>query len=61
MQSLVFKLPFSQNVFTESKVSPYFDTNVDFKYLNFQLPETSPEEKVNLLKGLNPSQRSGVL
>lgn len=60
MESWVFMLHFPQNVFTESKVSPYFDSNIDFKYLNFQLPETSPEEKVNIFKGLNPSQGDNV-
>ena len=37
MQSLVSKLPFSSNVFTESKVALYCDTNVEFKFFEFSI------------------------
>ena len=37
MQSLVSKLPFSSNVFTESKAALYYDTNVEFKFFQFSI------------------------
>ena len=42
--NLVFKLPISPNIFTESKIESYYDKNVVLKDLNFQLSETSPEK-----------------
>ena len=50
-QSLVSKLPPSPNVFTESKVTSYYD-NVKFKDLDFEFFETSYEKVLNILKGL---------
>ena len=58
-QNLVSKLPPSPNVFTESKVSSYYD-DVKFKDLNFEFSETSPEKILNILKGLNPSKATDI-
>ena len=51
--------PPSPNVFTESKVASYYD-NIEFKDLNFEFSETSPEKVLNNLKGLNPSKAAGI-
>ena len=56
---MVSKLPPSPNVFTESKVAFCYD-NINFKDLNFQFSETSPEEILKILKGLNPSKAAGI-
>ena len=59
-QVLVSKLPLSPNVFTESKITSYYDNNAVSKNLNFQLSETSPEKILKILKGLNPSKVAGT-
>ena len=56
-QNLVSTLPPSPNVFTEFKVAFYYDDNTD---LNFEFSETSPEEMLNILKGLIPSKAAGI-
>ena len=48
-QNLVSKLPPSLNVFTESKVTSYYD-DIKFKDLNFEFSET-PKKILNILKG----------
>ena len=53
-ENLVSKLPLSPNIFTESKIASYYDSNAVSKDLNFQLVETSPEKILSILKGLNP-------
>ena len=58
-QNLVSKLLPSPNVFTESKVASYYD-NIEFKNLNFEFCERSPEKTLNTLKGLNPSKAAGI-
>ena len=58
-QNLVSKLPESPNVFTESKVTSYYD-DIKFKDLNFEFSETSHEKILNILKGLNPSKTAGI-
>ena len=56
---LVFKLPSSPNVFTESKVASYYD-NIKFKILNSEFSGISPEKILNILKALNPSMAAGI-
>ena len=56
---MVSKLPLSQNVFTESKVTSYHD-DIKFKDLNLDFSETSPEKILNILKDLNPSKAAGI-
>ena len=58
-QNLVSKLPFSTNVFTESKVASSYD-DIQFKDLNFEFSETSLEKMLNILKDLNPSKATGI-
>ena len=58
-QNLLFKIPPSQNAFTESKVASYYG-DIKFKDLNFEFSETSPEKILNILKGLNPSKAAGI-
>ena len=57
-QNLVSKLPPTPNVFTESKVTSYYD-EIKFKDLNSEFSETS-EKILNILKGLNPSKAAGI-
>ena len=57
-QNLVSKLPPSPNIFTESKVTSYYN-DIKYKDLNFEFSETSPEKILNILKGLNPSKAAG--
>ena len=59
VQNLVSELPPSLNVFTESKVTSYFD-DIKFNDLNFEFSETSPEKILNILKGLNSSKTAGI-
>ena len=59
-QNLVSKLPLLPNIFTESKITSYYDNNTMSKNLNFQLLETSPEKILSILKGLNPSKAAGL-
>ena len=56
---MVSKLPPSPNVFTESKVTSYYD-DIKFKDLNFEFSETSAEKILNILKDLNPSKATGI-
>ena len=58
--NMVFKLPLSPNIFTESKIASYYGNNAASKDLNFQLSETSPEKILSILKGLNPSMAAGI-
>ena len=58
--NMVFKLPLSPNIFTESKIASYYDNNAASKDLNFQLSETSPEKILSILKGLNHSKAAGI-
>ena len=58
-QNLVYKLPPSPNVFTDSKVASYFN-DTKFKDLHFEFSETSPEKILNILKDLNPSKAAGI-
>ena len=48
------------NIFTESKISSYYDNNAVPKDLNVQLSEMSPEKILSILKGLNPSKVAGI-
>ena len=57
---MISKLPLSPNIFTESKIASYHNSNVMSKDLNFQLLETSPEKISSTLKGLNPSKAAGT-
>ena len=59
-QNLVSKLPLSPNIFTESKITSYYNNNVVSKDLNFQLLENFPEKISSILKGLNPSKAAGI-
>ena len=56
---MVSKLSPSPNVFTESEVAYYYD-DIKFKDLNFQFSETPPEKILNILKGLNPFNATGI-
>ena len=58
--NLVSKLPFSPNIFTESKIESSYDNNAVSKNLNFQLSERSPEKILSILKGLNLSKTAGI-
>ena len=59
-QNLASKLPLSPNIFTESKISAYYDNNAVSKDLNLQLLERPPEKILSILKGLNPSKAAGI-
>ena len=59
-QNLVSKPPLLPNIFTESKITSYYNNNVVSKDLNFQLLDTSPEKISSILKGLNPSKAAGI-
>ena len=59
--NLVYKLPLSPSIFTESKIASYCDNNTASKNLNFQLSETSTQKILSILKPfLNPSKADGT-
>ena len=57
---MVSKLPLLPNIFTESNIASYYNSNVVSKDLNFQLLETSTEKISSILKGLNPSRAVAI-
>ena len=44
----------------EPKVSTHYD-DIKYKDLNLEFSETSPEEMLNILKGLNPPKAAGIV
>ena len=58
--NVVSKVPLLPDIFTESKIASYHCNNAMSKNLNFRLSETSPENILSILKGLNPSKTAGI-
>ena len=52
--NVVFKLPLSPDVFTESKIASYYGNNATSKNLNFQLSEMSPEKNIKYFERFKP-------
>ena len=52
--NLVYKLPLSSNIFTESKIASCYDNNTASKTLNFQLSERTAEKILSIFKSFKP-------